>query len=138
MTLSSKQKAILHVAKGKLGLSDADYRAALVHIAGATSSTEMDIYGFNAVMGYFEYLGFKPLDRQGADYGTRPGMASFAQIELIRVLWREYTRDKAGEAELSKWVMGTWKVSSLRFLKKEQAQKAIAALKMMKARTASA
>lgn len=39
MTLSNKQKAILHIAKGKLGLTDADYRAGLIHIAGVISSS---------------------------------------------------------------------------------------------------
>lgn len=137
MSLSRKKKAILHVAKGKLGLSDQEYRQCLIHVADVTSSNDLDRAGFEAVMGLFEYLGFKPLDARGPDYGARSGMASFAQIELIRVLWLEYTQD-AGEAALNKWLLHSFRVSSLRFLKKEQAQKAIAALKTMKARLANA
>lgn len=137
MTLSRKQKAVLHVAKGKLGLSDQEYRQCLIHVADVTSSNDLDKPGFEAVMGLFEYLGFKPLQARGPDFGVRAGMASFAQIELIRVLWAEYTQD-ASEAALNTWLLRSFRVSSLRFLKKEQAQKAIAALKMMKARTASA
>jgi len=53
--------------------------------------TELDGDGFEAMMGLFEYLGFRPLVSQGPSYGARPGMASFAQIELIRALSREYT-----------------------------------------------
>ncbi|MCX7559114.1 regulatory protein GemA [Sulfitobacter sp. F26204] len=136
MKLTNKQKALLHVAKGKLNLSEAEYRATLVHIAGVTSSTELDRDGFNAVMGFFEYLGFAPLVATGADYGNRPGMASFAQLELVRALWHEYTGGKAGEDELNKWLLGTWKISSLRFLRKDTAQKVITALKAMKARAA--
>jgi len=136
MTLPNKQKALLHVAKGKLNLSDAEYRATLVQIGGVTSSTELDGDGFNAIMGFFEYLGFKPLVAAGTDYGKRPGMASFAQLELVRVLWREYTKDKAGEDELNKWLLNTWKISSLRFLRKDAAQKVITALKVMKMRAA--
>lgn len=135
MTLTNKQKAILHVAKGKLNLSERDYRAALVHVAGVTSSTELDKAGFEAMMGLFEYLGFEPLVARGADYGNRPGMASFAQIELIRAIWAEYT-DNVGEDALNKWLLRSFKVSSLRFLKKAAAQKAITALKSMKARAA--
>jgi len=133
MTISNKQKAILHVAKGKLDLSDAKYRAALVHVAGVTSSTELDKDGFSAMMGLFEYLSFEPLVARGPDYGDRPGMASFAQIELIRALWSEYT-DDVGEDALNKWMLRSFKISSLRFLKKPIAQKIIAALKMMKSR----
>ena len=135
MPINNKQKAVLHIAKGKLGLTTGQYRSALVQIAGATSSTELDRAGFNAMMGCFEYLGFEPLTPRGADYGERPGMASFAQIELIRALWSEYTSD-GGEDALNKWMLRTFKVSSLRFLKKGAAQKAITALKAMKNRAA--
>ncbi len=135
--LSNKQKAILHIAPKKLGINDAEYRCALVHIAGVTSSTELDQAGFEAMMGFFEYLGFAPLTATGENYGNRPGMASFAQLELIRTIWREYTRRAYdGERELNTWLMRTFKVSSLRFVTKSQAQKAIMALKAMKARDA--
>ncbi|MBQ2260396.1 MAG: regulatory protein GemA [Loktanella sp.] len=135
MAMSKKQLAILHVAKGKLALSEAQYRTALVQIAGVTSSTELDQGGFEAMMGFFEYLGFKPLSASGPDYGERPGMASFAQIELIRTIWSEYT-NQGGEDALNKWLTRTFKVSSLRFLTMTKARNAIAALKHMKSRAA--
>ena len=137
MTISRKQIAILHVAKNKLGLNDAEYRCALTEVAGVTSTTELDKDAFEAMMGLFEYLGFQPLLSKGKDYGSRPGMATFAQLELIRTLWREYTRGAYGdEHELNKWILRTFKLSSLRFMSKTQAQKAITALKAMKARAA--
>lgn len=137
MTLSRKQKALLHIAKSKLGLSDAEYRGALVQIGGGvTSSTELDQAGFEAIIGFFEYLGFAPLKPKGQDFGVRPGMASFAQLELIRALWGEYTRGAADEDALNKWLLAKWKVSSLRFLRKEAAQKIITALMAMKSRAA--
>ena len=137
MTLTNPQKAILHVAKAKLRLSDDLYRSALVEIAGATSSTELDKAGFEAMMGFFEYLGFKPLEAKGPAYGERPGMASWAQIELIRALWRELTHGAyAGDDELNKWLLRSFKLSSLRFLPKTTAPKIITALKAMKARAA--
>lgn len=135
MTRTNKQKAILHVANGKLGLSDAEYRAALIHVAGVTSSTELDKAGFEVMMGLFEYLGFAPLTRQGQDYGARAGMASFAQLELIRVIWMEHT-DHRDEDAINKWLLRSFKVSSLRFLQKRAARKAITALKAMNARAA--
>lgn len=136
MPISRNQKALLHVAKSKLRLSDELYRTALVQVAGVASSTELDAEGFSAMMGLFEHMGFRPLDRRGPAYGERPGMASFAQIELIRALWAEYTRDRAGEDELNKWLLRCFRLSSLRFLTAATAPKVITALKSMKARAA--
>ena len=82
-------------------------------------------------------LGFAPLDKRGPSYGNRPGMASFAQIELIRTLWWEYTRGKAGEDELNKWLSNKFHLSSLRFVDLQTARKMITALKAMKARERS-
>lgn len=136
MTVSRNQIALLHVAKAKLGLSDPEYRTVLVHLAGVTTSKELDTTGFEAVLGFFQYMGFAPLSARGANYGTRRGMASFAQIELIRTLWQEYTGGQAGEEELTKWLERCWKISSMRFLKAETAPKVITALKAMKSRAA--
>jgi hypothetical protein len=136
MTISRNQMKLIHVARRKLGLDEDHYRSALVQIGGVPSITELDKDGFAALIGYFEYLGFKPLSAKGPNYGDRPGWASFAQIELIRNLWHEYTRGKAGEDELNKWLKRCWKISSLRFLRKECAPRVITALKAMKARAA--
>ena len=129
MTITNAQKALLHVAKTKLKLADDTYRQILVHVAGCTSSTELDRGGFEAVMGFMEYLGFRPLKKIGPDFGARPGMASFAQVELIRALWAEWSNGNDG---LNNWLVKFFKVSSLRFLTVEAAPKVIAALKAMK------
>ncbi|MCX7299913.1 MAG: regulatory protein GemA [Rhodobacterales bacterium] len=143
MPISRSQKAILHVAKAHLKLTDAHYRSALVQIAGVTTSTELDQEGFDAVMGFFGYCGFKPLEKTGHDYGERPGMASFAQIELIRALWREWSGQRVAGKDvdatgLNTWLKRTFKVDSLRFLSSADGQKAIAVLKAMKAHKARA
>lgn len=137
-TLSRSQYAVLNVAKAKLDLSEGAYRAILAHVAGVASATELDQDGFTAVMGFMVYLGFDPIGQRGADYGARPGMASYAQLELIRALWAEHTRRAyRGEDELNKWLMRSFKVSCLRFLTAEAARKAITALRHMKARAAA-
>jgi len=138
MTISRKQKNLLYVAKTKTGLDEETYRSALVQIGGVASIKELDKDGFEALMGYFEYLGFAPLSAKGANYGARLGMASFAQIEFIRTLWLEYTHRRAGEDELNKWLERTWKISSLRFLRVQGAPKVIMAMKAMKARAVHA
>lgn len=135
MMISRPQKAILHVAKGKLGIDDDLYRQALVRIAGVTSSTELDQAGFEAMMGFFEHCGFRPLGKGAPRYGNRPGMATFAQLELIRELWREIHRaDVCDDAALLGWLRKWFKVDSMRFLTMEGARKAITALKAWKAR----
>lgn len=137
MTISKKQKTILHVAKGKLALDDDTYRQALIRIAGVTSSCDLEQEGFDAVMGFFEYCGFKPLGKGAPRYGNRAGMASFAQLELIRELWREIhgTRE-CDDAALMGWLRKFFKVDSMRFLTLEGARKAITALKAWKSRAA--
>ncbi|MFN4172147.1 MAG: regulatory protein GemA [Pseudorhodobacter sp.] len=135
MSLTVPQKRIIHVAKAKLGFSDNTYRAILVRIAGVTSSTELDREGFEAIMGYFDYCGFRPLETGAPRYGDRPGMATYAQLELIRELWREVHQARTCDDEhLMGWLRKCFKVDSMRFLTMEGARKAITALKAWKAR----
>ncbi len=137
MTISRAQKAIIHVVQGKLGWDEETYRQVLVRIAGVTSSTELDQDGFSAVMGFAEYCGFRPLGKGAPRYGNRPGMASFAQLELIRELWREvHGARECDDAALLGWLRKFFKVDSMRFLTMEAARKAITALKAWKSRVA--
>lgn len=135
MTISKAQITLLHVAKSKLGWDDDLYRSALVRIAGATSSKELDREGFEAMMGFAEYCGFRPLAPGAPRYGNRPGMATFAQLELIRELWRELhlERDCDDEALIG-WLRKYQKVDSLRFLTLDKARRTITAFKSWKAR----
>lgn len=135
MTLTNPQKAILHVAKSKLHWDDETYRMVLVRIAGVTTSKDLDQDGFAAVMGFAEYCGFRPLERGAPRYGDRPGMATFAQLELIRELWRElHDQATCDDEHLTGWLLKYHKVSSMRFLTLEAARKCIVALKAWKAR----
>ncbi|MDY7035549.1 MAG: regulatory protein GemA [Thermodesulfobacteriota bacterium] len=63
MGLNNKQKAILHVAKGKLALTEDEYRDVLENYGGTRSSKDLDYQGFRAVMKHFERCGFKGRDR---------------------------------------------------------------------------
>ncbi|ARE38352.1 hypothetical protein RGUI_0211 [Rhodovulum sp. P5] len=137
MALSSKQTALIKVATTKLGMPDAVYRSALVEIAGVTTSKDLDAEGFDALIGWFQYLGFEPGTPRGKDYGSRPGMATFAQIELIRELWREiHGASDCDDAALLGWLRKFHKVDSMRFLTMEGARKAITGLKAWKRRAA--
>ena len=129
MTLTNPQKAILHVAASKLEWDDDTYRMVLVRIAGVTTSTDLDQAGFEAVMGFAEYCGFRPLAKGAPRYGNRPGMATFAQIELIREIWRElHDQSACNDEALTGWLLKFHKVSSMRFLTLDAARKEITAL----------
>lgn len=135
MSLSRPQTSILHVAKSKLKWDDETYRLVLVRIAGVETSKDLDQAGFEAVMGFAEYCGFKPLEKGAPRYGNRPGMATYAQLELIRELWRElHDQDTCDDEALTGWLLKFHKVSSMRFLTLEVARKCIVALKAWKAR----
>lgn len=127
MSISKRRIALLHVAKKKLDLSEEHYRATLVHMAGVTSSTELDQDGFDAIMGFFEWMGFAPLVKTGPNYGDRPGMARFAQLEPIRVLWAEWTKGDGTPEGLTTWIDRMFPVSSLRFPTRAQGRKAMEA-----------
>ena len=59
--ISNGKKALVHVAKAKLGLGEAEYLDILAaHGKGARSSRDLDQQGFEAVMAHFARLGFVP------------------------------------------------------------------------------
>ncbi len=55
--ITYKQKALIHVAKNRVGMNEAEYRA-LLESVGAASSRDLTHAGFEAVMRHFELLGF--------------------------------------------------------------------------------
>lgn len=137
MALSRKKITLIHVARNKLGMNEQEYRDVLYQTAAVTSAADLDEWGFEAVMDRFWYLGFDS-DFRARTWGPRAGMASPAQVELIRALWREYTDGEGDDRSLGKWLDRTFKVSALRFLPRGKAGKVITALKAMKSRKADA
>ena len=132
--LSVKQIAVLHVAKHQLGLEDEDYRAILARDGGCESAADLDALGFDYVMRYFTALGFRSTWTKST-FGNRVDMASPAQVELIRRLWRKYhDGDDENDAHLNAWLSKFHKVSALRFVNKKKAGAVITALKAMAAR----
>lgn len=137
MAMTRKQLALVHVAKKQLGLADEDYRAILERIAGVESSKDLDQRSFEAVMQHMAALGFR-CDFTKTFYGQRRGMASPAQVSLIRALWGEFTEGAGDDDSLGKWLDRTFHVSAVRFVTSKQGQKAITALKAMVAKKRAA
>lgn len=122
------------MAKRDLALDDETYRDILLRFGGCSSSKELDAFGFDHVMKYFTALGFRS-DWTKRTFGERRGMASPAQIDLIRSLWRQYTgEDDPSDSGLNAWLNRFQKVAALRFVDVQKATKVIAALKAMVAR----
>lgn len=129
--LTKRQLALIHIAKQKLDMDDREYRHALLHFTGVESSKELDQDGLDVMMGYFEYLGFAPVRPPDTknNPGHRPGMATPAQLDYIRDMWRRYKGE--WDTGLNGWLQKSYGVSALRFLDSETAGKAITGLKAM-------
>lgn len=136
--MDQRRIALVRVARSRLKMDEASYRALLLRIAGVSSSTELDATGFDQVMAEFRRLGFK------SDWYRETGgtggfdAATPAQVAFIRNLWLDYTDRKGTPAALRKWLERHFKVAALRFVDAAMAPKVIAALRAMLARKAAA
>lgn len=128
--LTSSHYSILRVAKTQLGLSDEDYRAILVRFSGQDSAKGLDRKTFGKVMAHFELLGFKSTAAK-KDAGRRPGMASEAQLRKIASLWSHFTEGAGDETSLRHWMERHGHGHGPKWLKKDGAQRVIAALTSM-------
>ena len=134
MTIGTGQIKIIQVAKRQLALADEDYRALLERVAGVSSCRDLDNTGFDLVMESFRRLGFDSTSPRKPFGWDRGDMATGAQCSMIRREWAEFTDRDGTDATLGKWFERTFKISSLRFLKGDDARKAITALKAMNGR----
>lgn len=96
MPISRKQQRVLFAAKRHLGLNDAEFAMVLARVGDLASITELEQGRFDAVVAFFQHMGFNSVPA-GESWGDRrPGMASSRQVQYIRVLWHEYTNGRAG------------------------------------------
>lgn len=129
MSLSKKKISLIHVAKAKLGLTDEQYRKLLEACGSVRSSADLGEAGFAELMRCFKLLGFES-DAARSAYGERPGMATPAQVILVRILWEQWSGSN-DEKALDHWIEHFFGISSLRFADQEIISKAITALKNM-------
>lgn len=133
--IDNKKLGMIHVAKKKLHMADADYRVMLQRVAGVESAKSLDAVGFASVMNEFSRLGFvSTAAREKQQEANRQGSHStYAQRSLIRRLWQTYK----GEEDLPglrHWLRRQFKVSDPRFLDQETTRKVICALKNFKSK----
>jgi len=82
--MRSPALAKIHIAKKDLGLSEDDYRAILLRVAGADSAARLDARGHAAVLREFQRLGWSP--ERKLRKSAKPG------VRLIFGLWAELGR----------------------------------------------
>jgi len=131
--LPAKKVALVHVAKHRLHMEDADYRLLLLRVAGVESASDLTAAGFHQLMEAFAALGFQS-DSAATNFGRRAGMATPGQVAAIRRMWAEFTAGEGTDATLGKWLAKHWGISALRFLPAEKAPKVLIALRAMCAR----
>lgn len=130
--LHPRKIALLHVAKRQLSLTDDDYRAILLNHGGANSAALLNPIGFERVIAHLTTLGFRSTWTKRT-FGHRRGMASAAQVDLIRKLSAEYFGADY-ERALGAWLSHYHGVAALRFVDSETAARIIPGLKAMASR----
>ena len=127
--------AAIHTLKGKLGLSDDDYRALLVNLTGKNSSKALGVQEQARVRDHMQALG----ERLGVLKPTR--QRSFAQTRAaasprerkVWALWNQLHRDGViqnhSAPALNAWVKRQVGVDALRFCNAAQLDALIEALK---------
>lgn len=132
--------AAIHTLKGKLGLSDDDYRALLVNLTGKNSSKALGVQEQARVRDHMQALG----ERLGVLKPTR--QRSFAQTRAAAsprerkawALWNQLHRDGViqnhSAPALNAWVKRQVGVDALRFCNTAQLDSCIEGLKAMHAR----
>ena len=119
----------VQIARKRLDMRDADYRALLQRVAGVTSSTELTQAGFALVMDEFARLGFISTARHEAamQENRASWAASYAQRSKIATMWDAW-KGQHDPQGLRHWLEHHHGVSDLRFCSSEKASKIIGAL----------
>jgi phage gp16-like protein len=129
--------AKIHVAKKRLRLDDATYRAIIARVCvGKTSAANLGEHERGALLDEFKRLGFLEggsFTKKLSDFNDREPAA-----RLIRVLWASLEAfgvlHDASEKALRQFIKRTAKAESIRWLTAEQASAVIEGLKAWKAR----
>lgn len=128
-TLSAACIKQVQIARKRLEMSDADYRALLRRVAGVSSSTKLTQAGFALVMDEFARLGFISTARHEAamQESRASWAASYAQRSKIAAMWDAW-KGKHDPDGLCRWLEHHHGVSDVRFCSAEKASKIIGAL----------
>lgn len=82
--IGKKEKALIHVAKSQLGLSEDEYRGMLSSV-GVSSSKELDYRRFDELMNKLRAYGFKPLGGSKRAAGMHSDLPKEKQPMLSKI-----------------------------------------------------
>jgi phage gp16-like protein len=119
--IGNKEKALVHVAKQKLGLSDEDYRAILASV-GVSSSKELNHVQLDEVMRRFHSGGFRPINK------FRRRKVSDPKAPLLRKIAAILGATGLTDAYVNGMAVKMFGVQSYLWLDVEQLWKVVAAL----------
>jgi hypothetical protein len=135
--IGNRQKALLHVAKARLGLTEEVYRDIPRTHGGVDSSVDLKWPGYQRVKKHLASLGF---ESRGSQPGAavpqeekRPGFASPRRIRMIQGLWADlsYAPPAKRQTALREFLRKRFGVADLRFLTEMGAANVINALLAM-------
>jgi hypothetical protein len=143
--ISPAQLRLLKTAVRQLGIDDDTYRAMLMNVAGVQSGKDLTDTAFSAVMRHLAGCGFDHAPggygaarKKFAALGSRPGMATAAQLARIETDWaamRDYWEPKGfptARAALQAFLRRVVRVEDLRFVTCDQAVQVITTLGKIK------
>jgi len=128
--ISSKQKALIHIAKAQLGMDDETYRDILRVHGGAESSKYLDDLGCERVMKQFAALGFRRKKRRKA-----PDLSILATEGQRKVLYHLMEDLNWTVKRLLGFVFKMAGKEHVETLTREEASKCIEGLKKMRGRS---
>ncbi|MCI0438251.1 MAG: regulatory protein GemA, partial [Chloroflexi bacterium] len=116
LTITNRQKALLHAVKQANNLSDAQYREILYEAAGVWTSTGLTQAGFDQVLDAFATLRYEmPAIRPRPHFTERAGRASPRQLQYIEALRRKVFPEVT-EGAFNRWLDHYFHISHLHFL----------------------
>ena len=132
VTTENKRKKLIqlvHIGKAKMGLSEEAYRAFLDGVCGRDSAAKMTVKQLEQTLKAMRQNGFSSHTPNRVKPEEK-GLATLAQLEYIKGMWRKCARNKSDTA-LQFFVYRIARVQTLRFLTVHTAQDVILALRKM-------
>lgn len=141
-SLRNRELAAIHTLKSKLGMSDDDYRAALLQVVGVTSAGDLETSDdrqrfISHLRGLEKRMGLAadpPKDRQ-----PKRGWMTFEEddeplVRKVKAMWIELGKEGLVERTtlpaLNAWVKRHWGVDHVRWLEPKQLSKAVEMMKL--------
>lgn len=140
---SRRALAKIHIAKKALAMSDEAYRRTLRQITGEDTARNLSAIQIAKVLNHFHRLGWKPEPGEPAkaiqkerkrfdDLGSRPGMATPAQLRKIEALWMTGRGIRAKTRRAMRHFLGNrFGISDPRFIDSRRVTPILAAIKRM-------